>query len=136
MRLYRLGIRCDHARREYVQNQAGEIIAWSCNQCPATGKVELKPEPQLRPVWPLPSTVPQLDECDWCGDSLNVSRAAVNAKQRWIFKRFCDEHCYADDLEDRRATGRPITNRDELRRGFELDPERDPNAVKKCLLTT
>lgn len=65
----------------------------------------------------LPSTVPQLIECDWCGEDLDPEREARSAKQRWIFKRFCDQYCYEDDLEDRRETGRALTNPDTVGRG-------------------
>jgi hypothetical protein len=103
----RVGVRCAHERRTYVTNQVGETIAWSCDQCPATGAAST-PRRAARPTSNLPTTVPQLDECDWCGDPL-PKRVARTAFARWLFKRYCGRACYTDDLEDRRETGRAIT---------------------------
>jgi hypothetical protein len=117
------GIRCDHARREYIANQAGEIIAWSCNQCPAHGEITSAPTAPTAPRSALPTTVPRLAQCEWCGADLDESRQGRTAMRRWILKRYCDRQCYSDDLEDRRETGRPIIFRDPLLRGFSLSTE-------------
>lgn len=113
-----IGVRCGHERRTYHANQAGELIAWSCDQCLATGAYST-PVSMRRPPGGLPSTVPQLPTCDWCAEPL-LPRPARTAFDRWLFKRYCTRECYAEDLEDRRETGRRITHRDALGRGFHL----------------
>ena len=125
------GIGCAHERRTHHTNQSGELIAWSCDGCRATGRMERDTVPSV-----LPSTVPHLDECDWCGDPLDPSRVGRYPKERWLFKRYCGVNCYGDDLEDRRETGRTITNPDALARGFQIgDPKPDRKRRRKGRLT-
>lgn len=114
-----LGARCRHERRTHHTNQVGEVIAWSCDQCAATGAYST-PVSAVRPRSNLPETVPQLPACDWCAEPL-LPRPARNAFERWLFKRYCNRACYEEDLEDRRETGRVITCPDTLRRGFRIN---------------
>lgn len=89
----RFGIGCAHESRTYVQNMAGEIIAWSCNQCLQTG--------ECQPIEIKPVTM----ECEWCGSDYVFNR------DRFHLKRFCSDRCYREDLTDRKQTGRPLSGR-------------------------
>lgn len=58
----RFGIACDHARREFIENQAGEVIAWSCNGCSATGSTVTRSPAPITP--PEPVVVKDRCECN------------------------------------------------------------------------
>ncbi len=96
------GLRCDHAGREYIANQAGEIIAWSCNSCAATGNSDLV------------ALAPARRECEWCGDGYDPAR------DNWFHRRYCSRRCYWEDLDERRIEGRPLTDQDN--RGRRIEP--------------
>jgi len=101
---------CAHESRQYIESYAGEIIAWSCNKCLATGMYDL-------PAFPTSK------ECEWCGDDLVPDRTSRNAPMRWIYRRYCSKTCYEEDLEDRRVTGRRLSNPDPAGRGKQLEYE-------------
>lgn len=88
---------CDHDLVDYIENRAGARIAWSCRRCQTRGNVQ-----------PDPVEAAQR-ECDWCGD--DYESWGTNYKARWISKRFCSNACYDEDLEDRRVTGRKLSQR-------------------------
>ncbi len=73
----RFGIACDHPRREYIENQAGEIIAWSCNNCPATGSTITRPAAPIIP----PEPVVVEDNCE-CG---RIKKIGALACERCVY---------------------------------------------------
>ena len=114
------GVGCVHPDRDFIQNQGDEVIAWQCRRCLTIGTSDL--ELHLRREAPHLLTRPDIDECEWCGNNFDSSKRykIKNHTDRWIFKRYCSRICYFEDLEDRRETGRKISNRDPYQRGKEI----------------
>ena len=94
---------CSHDKKDWVENQAGERIAWVCGRCGY--KEACSPTPP-----PLPETPVCLRECEWCGKDYDPKKLP-DFLNRFISKRFCSKACYEEDLEDRRETGRQLSGR-------------------------
>ena len=75
------------------------------------------------------SKVLQLNVCMFCEDAIGPAKEPSNTRSRWVCKRYCDEVCYLNHLDQRHTTGEALPEAENLGRGnklkTELLPERE-----------